>query len=708
MHTPLLALALAAFTQPELPYQARFTALEANKDFVEATTLGPSRQNRQIRGLWITDLANKDVAPADRPTLIIIAGIDGRHRVGVDTALGVAEKLIADHKDLLKSVRFGIVPCVNPDNYAWHLDKAHPKTDFGRAFATSDADHDGRTMEDPAEDLNGDGVISMMRIKNPKPGSDLRAEYCIDPDNPKLLKKPDATKGQKAEYALLVEGIDNDGDGKFNEDGIGGAGGGTDLNMNFPYRWQEFADGAGPYQLSEPESLAVAQWLINQNNVVAVLAFGPGDTILNQPAAGRFDPSGSLTMGIENGDKAAYDEVAKLFKEATKMTGAPGMELAGSLVGWAYSNEGMLAFSTPVWVRPDLVTKEAPAKKESGEGEKKEGAAGGGAGGAAEAPGMSQDEMRSRIQAFMTATPAEREKMMQEFNNLPADVQARIRAMAGLAPGQSPMAAMQAADRAGVQPEIPPAGTQPAAGPPAGAQPAGGGQPAGAGGGRGGRQPGGPPGGGRRGGGGGGRGPGGGAQPTVEESKAEVDTDDPKWIKYDAEQVKAGAASGFVEWKAFNHPQFGEVEIGGFVPGFKLNPPDAELPRLAEEQAKFVTSLAVKFPKLAAQEPVVEKLGPGLYRIVVRAVNEGAMASMPEVNTKARHGLPSMLTLDVPVSKLVAGEKIVRSWVITGTGGQMQAEWIVSGDDGSSVDVVFRPSVGAKRTIKVELKEAAK
>ena len=134
----------------------------------------------------------------------------------------------------------------------------------------------------------------------------------------------------------------------------------------------------------------------------------------------------------------------------------------------------------------------------------------------------------------------------------------------------------------------------------------------------------------------------------------------------------------------------------------------AELPRLAEEQTKFVTALAAKFPKLVAQPPVVEKMGPGLYRIVVRIVNEGAMASMPEVNTKARHGLPSMLTLDVPVPRLVSGEKIVRTWVIAGNGGQMQAEWMVTGDDGSSVDVVFRPSIGAKSVIHVELKEAAK
>ena len=84
------------------------------------------------------------------------------------------------------------------------------------------------------------------------------------------------------------------------------------------------------------------------------------------------------------------------------------------------------------------------------------------------------------------------------------------------------------------------------------------------------------------------------------------------------------------------------------------------------------------------------------------------MASMPQVNTKARNGLPTLLSVDVPMDRLISGEKIVRSWVLPGHGGQMEAEWLISGEDGGSVNVNFRPSIGAKATIKVELKEAAK
>jgi hypothetical protein len=128
----------------------------------------------------------------------------------------------------------------------------------------------------------------------------------------------------------MVEGSDNDGDGKFNEDGIGGSGGGIDLDMNFPYRWPEYADGAGAYQLCEPESLALVDWMLKQKSIAAVMVYGPGDTLINVPQVGKFDQTQSVPLGIEEGDKAAYEEVSKLYKDATHQTGAPTAEMAGS------------------------------------------------------------------------------------------------------------------------------------------------------------------------------------------------------------------------------------------------------------------------------------------------------------------------------------------------------------------------------------------
>lgn len=619
-----LAIGMAGGAPADLPFEQRIRDLAAASPRV--VDLAEFGQSRHGRPLYVLRLADGEGA-ADRPALLIVAGANSVHRVGTDVAVGLAERLAADRPDALKNTTVYIVPCLNPDGLEWQLDKAHSAAEFGRTLVPHDADRDGRVSEDPGEDLNGDGMITLMRIKEPRPGSSLRAEYTPDPENPGLLKKPDAAKGERATYTLLTEGIDNDGDGKFNEDGIGGsAGGGIDLEMNFPGRWPEFTEGAGRYALCEPEARALARWMLDRASIAAVLVYGPGDTLVTIPPAGRFDITGQVPTGIEEGDKAAYEAVSKLFKDATGMTGAPTSDMNGTLQAWAYTNYGVLSFQTPVWVRPDLVKKEAAKEGEAKEDEKKED-------GKAPEP--------------VPAAPA--------------------------GPGQ---------------PEAARAGGPPGGGPPGGGPP---------GGGRGGF---------RRGGGrpGGAGGPGGGGPPAGKQP-GEPGGDDAKWLKYNAERVGGGAATGFVEWKTFDHPQLGEVEIGGFVPGFRHNPPEGELPRLVGEQSGFVVGLLGKLPRVYTEAPSVERVGPGLWRVSVRATNEGALPTMAAIGVKSRRPMPTLLVLDEPLERIVSGTKFNRTWSLAGSGGSAEAQWLITGDEGATVHIRVRPTTGAEQAIEVKLQE---
>jgi len=69
-------------------------------------------------------------------------------------------------------------------------------------------------------------------------------------------------------YDLHSEGNDDDRDGQFNEDGIGG----IDMNRNFPRNWAlEFEQrGAGPYPLSGPETRATIEFLNSHRNITGV------------------------------------------------------------------------------------------------------------------------------------------------------------------------------------------------------------------------------------------------------------------------------------------------------------------------------------------------------------------------------------------------------------------------------------------------------
>ncbi len=610
-HRPLLivssiALTAAASTAAGGPdVDGRITALAAaNPQLVEISRLGVSRAGRPIQMVWLTDRTESSPAPADRPALVIVAGVNGQHLVGVETALGVAERLVADQRELLKTHSVFIVPRLNPDSFAFNADAAQPKMDYTRTVAPYDADHDGRVNEDPAEDLNGDGVITMMRIANPPPGSPLTAQYVADTDNARLLRTPDAAKGEVAKYALLIEGIDNDGDGQFNEDGPGGsAGGGVNLDWNTPYRWKELTDGVGAYQLCEPESLALVEWMLSMDTIVAVVVYGPHDTLVNVPEAGKFDQTGQVPLGIENGDKAVYDDVSKVFKEITRMTGAPAVDSAGSVHGWAYAHFGAYSFSTPVWVRPDLV--KAPDPPPEAE---------------APAPGTAQASVEYSIRTVA-------------LNN---------------------------------------AAAQPGAG-----------------------------GGGRR---GGGR-FGGSPSPAAPAPEKKDVSEEAKWLKF-SDDSRGG--TGFIDWQPFDHPQLGAVEIGGFVPGFRHNPPDEELPRLADEQAKFAAALAGRFPVMGALEHRVERLGQGMWRVSARAVNNGTLPMMSAMGLKARRALPTLLQIDVPVERIVSGSKVERVWAIAGSGGAAEASWVIVAEDGSGVRVRLQPTFGPDQSVEIKLEEGGR
>src|SRR6187200_1492013 len=149
----------------DLPYEKKAKELAAaNPALVELTQIGSSRKGRPLHVLKLSDRAE---GSADRPSLVIVAGINGMRRDDVDVAVALAAKLVADSKELLKTTNIYIVPCLNPDTMAWHAEAGHPKMDWSRTIVPQDADRDGRVNEDPAEDLDGDGVISLMRIKDP-------------------------------------------------------------------------------------------------------------------------------------------------------------------------------------------------------------------------------------------------------------------------------------------------------------------------------------------------------------------------------------------------------------------------------------------------------------------------------------------------------------------------------------------------------------
>ncbi len=183
-----------------------------------------------------------------------------------------------------------------------------------------DNDNDGRIDEDGPEDLNKDGVISMMRVKDPL------GPYMIHPDDPRLLRRADAQKGERGGYAVYWEGTDNDGDGFYNEDGAGG----VDINRNFQHQYPYYQVDAGPHMASEAETRGVLDYMLARRNIAAVLTFGESDNLIAPPTrTGAHAPASVLDLvGFANQSVAGARDVGR-FETPQAFGGRGGRGFGG-------------------------------------------------------------------------------------------------------------------------------------------------------------------------------------------------------------------------------------------------------------------------------------------------------------------------------------------------------------------------------------------
>ena len=335
--------------------------------------------------IWTLSIGSGD--RDSKPAIAIVGGVDGSYIFGRELALGFAETLLKQSsnpevKELLSKITFYVFPDVNPD--ASEQCFAPLKYERSVNARSTDDDRDFVNDEDPYEDLNKDGLITSIRITDP-------AGTLIESDDDKRVLVPaDLSKGQKGAYILLTEGIDNDKDGEFNEDGAGG----VNFNKNFTYNYEEFGTNAGLHAVSEPESKAVADFLYDHYNIYAVFTFGPQDNLGQPPRSsergssqapaapaqgqgqgfqmgggrGSGAPTGGFTRtgdrritSVMRTDEIIDRLVSDKFHEITGLRGAPSpVSTRGNFMEWAYYHYGRYSFGTPGWWIP-------PDKARSGE-----------------------------------------------------------------------------------------------------------------------------------------------------------------------------------------------------------------------------------------------------------------------------------------------------------------------------------------------------
>jgi len=105
-------------------------------------------------------------------------------------------------------------------------------------------------------------------------------------------------------------------------------------------------------------------------------------------------------------------------------------------------------------------------------------------------------------------------------------------------------------------------------------------------------------------------------------------------------------------WKAFHHPQLGEVELGGVDPRVGLwNPPYHRLAEICESQSKAFLRVASLSPRVTFGNVVKEAVGVDLVRVTVTIENRGYLPTYFLSSAKALE-LSEPLHVDAVVSGL--------------------------------------------------------
>jgi hypothetical protein len=312
----------------------------------ELYSIGESLEGRK---LWVMEVTSEETGPAsEKPALYLDGGIHSGELTGSQVALYTLGRLLNGYgrdpgmTELLDRYAFYIRPKFNPDGSDLALIQDQSLRSTVRPW---DEDEDGEADEDPGEDLDGDGWITNMRVPDPD------GDWYAHPEDPRIMVRVGGGRGQASasgeipqgvvRYRVVPEGVDNDGDGSVNEDGIGG----IDMNRNFPRNWERvhLQNGAGPFPLSEPETYATVKFLLAHPNVTS---------IVHGHTSGGFVyrlPSASPPSTFPRNDLALIEHLGAPYTETTGRPVRPSathptQHRYGTLMSWAYWDQGVVGW----------------------------------------------------------------------------------------------------------------------------------------------------------------------------------------------------------------------------------------------------------------------------------------------------------------------------------------------------------------------------
>jgi len=163
-------------------------------------------------------------------------------------------------------------------------------------------------------------------------------------------------------------------------------------------------------------------------------------------------------------------------------------------------------------------------------------------------------------------------------------------------------------------------------------------------------------------------------------------SDEAKELRWQ-DAVYGGAA--FAPWQEFEHPEHGKVEIGGWLPLTRANPPAGEMDALTARWTGFCDGLGADFARIAWEQVEVTALGEGVFEARALLVNRGLMATMSAAGEANERPRPLRVTLEIPGGELLAGRAVQSVESLAGLGGSREFRWIYrAGAEGARIRAV--------------------
>jgi hypothetical protein len=622
------------FDRYHSPQEANAALLAINKSNPSQTALhriATSPGGVDLTVLEIGPEAGKKVHRM--PAVFVVANMEGVLPLTTEAALSLADRLLTD-ANATKNLTWFILPNGNPDAAVRYFRK--PLLADERNASKWNDDMDDQADEDGPDDLDGNGVITEMRVKDPA------GEWIPVDGEPRLMRKADPAKGEKGVYKLYTEGIDNDGDGEYNEDPPGG----TNINISFPHLFHSWTATGGRWPGSEPETFGIMKFAIAHPEIAMTFAFGATNMCLQPPAGGRqgsfdasavkipeamasrvgADPSRTYTMkeiiemvqplappGFEitegmvasflglgavvnpvEEDLKFYKELSEKYKEFLKTNKLDARRLDppqprdGSFELWSYYHLGVPVFTMDLWTLPDV---KADDKEKTG---------------------ITPESLETMTpEAFVALGETKITAFLKEVG-APDSIKSAM-LLEGVKAGK-----MTPKQMAGMLKQMP--------------------------------------------------------------KPKDAAGADPKQKALLAFSDKDLQGKGYINWTAFRHPALGDVEIGGMVPFTDTTPPASMVKTLLDGQVPWVLKLAERLPRLKILESDAKARGAGVYALTLWVENAGYLPFPTAMGRKNRHVPPGIVTL---VTKTAAKDVAFLSGRARTTineidgGRSVKLEWVV-------------------------------